>query len=77
VAQVSYHGPTDVGSEDIRSAQAGLWKDKVALEGPDSDALRGPLRDNGGNGVHFSGEGLKAHAHAWAEKLVPWIEAQR
>lgn len=77
VAQVSYHGPEDVGSEDIRAAQASLWKDKVALEGPDSDALRGPLRDNGGKGVHFSGEGLKAHAHAWAEKLVPWIETQR
>ncbi len=77
VAQVSYHGPTDVGSEDIRTAQASLWKNKVALEGPDSDALRGPLRDNGGQGVHFSGEGLKAHAHAWAEKLVPWIETQR
>jgi hypothetical protein len=77
VAQVSYHGPTDVGSEDIRSAQASLWKNGIALEGPDSDALRGPLRDNGGQGVHFSGEGLKAHAHAWAEKLVPWIESQR
>ena len=77
VAQVSYHGPTDVGSEDIRTAQASLWKNGVALEGPDSDALRGPLRDNGGQGVHFSGEGLKAHAHAWAEKLVPWIESQR
>jgi hypothetical protein len=77
VAQVSYHGPDDVGSEDIRAAQASLWKDKVALEGPDSDALRGPLRDNGGKGVHFSAEGLQAHAHAWAQKLVPWIEAQR
>lgn len=77
VAQVSYHGPTDAGSEDIRTAQASLWKNGVALEGPDSDALRGPLRDNGGQGVHFSGEGLKAHAHAWAEKLVPWIETQR
>ena len=77
VAQVSYHGPTDVGSEDIRSAQAGLWKTGVALEGPDSDALRGELRDGGGKGVHFSGEGLKAHAHAWAEKLTPWIQTQR
>ena len=77
VAQVSYHGPTDVGSEDIRGAQASLWKAQVALEGPDSDALRGELRDGGGKGVHFSGEGLKAHAHAWAEKLVPWIAAQR
>jgi len=77
VAQVSYHGPTDVGSDDIRGAQASLWKAQVALEGPDSDALRGELRDGGGKGVHFSGEGLKAHAHAWAEKLIPWIAAQR
>jgi len=77
VAQVSYHGPTDVGSEDIRTAQASLWKAQVAWEGPDSDALRGELRDGGGKGVHFSGEGLKAHAHAWAEKLIPWIAAQR
>ena len=77
VAQVSYHGPKDVGSDDLRAAQAALWKSGVALEGPDSDALRGPLRDQGGNGVHFSAEGLKAHAHVWAEKLVPWIQAQR
>jgi hypothetical protein len=76
VAQVSYHGPKDVGSDDIRDAQASLWKNGVALEGPDSDALRGELRDQGGNGVHFSAEGLKAHAHVWAEKLVPWIQAQ-
>jgi hypothetical protein len=77
VAQVSYHGPKDVGSDDIRDAQASLWKNGVALEGPDSDALRGELRDQGGNGVHFSAEGLKAHAHVWAEKLAPWIQAQR
>ena len=32
---------------------------------------------NGGKGVHFSAEGLKSHAHAWAEKLIPWIESQR
>lgn len=77
VAQVSYHGPKDVGSDDLRAAQAGLWKDGVALEGPDTDALRGPLRDQGGNGVHFSAEGLQAHARAWADKLTPWIQAQR
>lgn len=76
VAQVSYHGPTDMGSEDIRAAQASLWKDRSALEGPDTDALSGPLRDQGGKGVHFSAEGLKAHAHAWAEKVAPWVESQ-
>ncbi|MFM8272213.1 MAG: hypothetical protein ACKODX_07735, partial [Gemmata sp.] len=76
VAQVSYHIPGDEGSPDIRSAQASLWKDKVALEGPDSDSLTGELRDNGGKGVHFSGPGLRAHAAKWADKVGPWLERQ-
>ena len=43
VAQVSYHVPGDEASPDIRAAQASLWKDGIALEGPDSDALKGEL----------------------------------
>jgi hypothetical protein len=74
VAQASYHGPGDEGSADIRAAQASLWKDGLGLEGPDSDALKGELRDNGGKGVHFSGPGLRAHAAKWVEKVVPWLE---
>jgi pimeloyl-ACP methyl ester carboxylesterase len=76
VAQVSYHGPGDEAAPDIRAAQASLWKDGSALEGPDSDALKGELRDNGGKGVHFSGPGLRAHAAKWAEKVGPWLERQ-
>jgi predicted esterase len=76
VAQVSYHVPGDEASPDIRAAQASLWKDKVALEGPDSDALKGELRENGGKGVHFSGPGLHSHAAKWAEKVGPWLEQQ-
>jgi pimeloyl-ACP methyl ester carboxylesterase len=74
VALVSYHGPGDESSADIREAQASLWKDKLAIEGPDSDALKGDHRDGGGKGVHFSGPGLRAHAAKWAEKVVPWLE---
>ncbi len=76
VAQVSYHVPTDPGSPEIREAQASLWKDGVALEGPDSDALKGPLREGGGAGVHFSGNGLREHAARWVEKVAPWVERQ-
>jgi hypothetical protein len=76
VAQVSYHGPDDEGSPDIRAAQASLWKDGVAHEGPDTDALKGNLREAGGSGVHFSGPGLREHAARWAEKLLPWLEQQ-
>lgn len=76
VARASYHGPKDEGSADIRDAQAALWKDEVALEGPDSDALKGDFRDGGGKGVHFSGPGLREHAAKWAEKVTPWLEKQ-
>jgi hypothetical protein len=76
VARVSYHAPGDEASADIRAAQASLWKDGVALEGPDSDALKGEFRDGGGKGVHFSGPGLREHAARWAEKVSPWLERQ-
>lgn len=76
VARASYHGPGDEGSPDIRAAQASLWKDGLALEGPDTDALKGEFRDGGGKGVHFGGPGLREHADLWAEKVVPWLERQ-
>lgn len=76
VAQVSYHTPEDEGSDDIRAAQASLWRDGIAHEEPDSDALKGPLRQNAGQGVHFSGPGLREHGMKWAEKITPWIEAE-
>ncbi len=76
VAQASYHTPEDPGSEEIREAQAALWRDGMALEGPDTDALVGEMRDNGGRGVHFSGAGLRAHGLAWMDKVAPWIEGQ-
>ena len=76
VAQASYHVPGDEASPDIRAAQAALWKKGIALEGPDSDALKGDLRENGGQGVHFSGPGLREHASRWADKVAPWLERQ-
>ncbi|MEP6670949.1 MAG: sialate O-acetylesterase [Chthoniobacter sp.] len=76
VAQVSYHVPGDEASPDIRKAQASLWRDGPALEGPDSDALKGALREANGQGVHFSDVGLQEHAAKWAEKVCPWIESQ-
>lgn len=76
VAQVSYHVPGDEASPDIRAAQASLWTDGIALEGPDSDALKSRWRDSGGMGVHFSGPGLRAHAARWVEKVAPWLDQQ-
>ena len=73
VALASYHVPGDEGSPDIRAAQASLWEDEVALEGPDSDSLRGELRDSKGQGVHFSDQGLREHGKLWASKVGPWL----
>lgn len=75
VAQASYHVPGDEGSDDIRAAQASLWKDGLALAGPDSDALKGDLRERNGQGVHFSGKGLREHGAKWAEKIIPWLDS--
>jgi hypothetical protein len=75
-AQASYHVPGDEASPDIRAAQASLWKDGLVLAGPDTDALKGELRDSGGKGVHFSGPGLREHAARWVDKVAPWLEKQ-
>lgn len=74
VAQASYHVPGDESDPNIRAAQAALWKKGIALEGPDTDQLKGKLRGRDGQGVHFSGPGLHAHANAWVEKVTPWLE---
>jgi len=76
VAETSYHGPEDTGSADIRAAQRSLWSSGIALEGPDTDALIGDLRDHAGKGVHFSGKGLREHGARWAEKVSPWLDRQ-
>jgi hypothetical protein len=76
VAQVSYHVPGDEASPEIRAAQASLWRDGLALEGPDTDALKGDLRDSGGRGVHFSGPGQREHARRWADQVIPWLETR-
>jgi predicted esterase len=76
VAQATYHLPDDTGSAEIRAAQAALWKSGVALQGPDTDALTGDLRDNAGRGVHFSGKGLREHAARWTEQVAPWLDKQ-
>jgi hypothetical protein len=75
VAQVSYHVPGDEASPDIRAAQAALWRDGIALQGPDSDALKGALRDSGGKGVHFSGPGLREHGKRWADTVGAWMQS--
>jgi hypothetical protein len=45
------------------------WVDGIALEGPDTDALTGDLRNNSGRGVLFSAKGLHEHGERRAEKV--------
>ncbi|MFO1096153.1 MAG: sialate O-acetylesterase [Planctomycetaceae bacterium] len=75
VAQVSYHNPDHPKYDTTRTAQARLWADGVAFEGPDTDTLTGDDRDIGGKGIHFSPKGLKAHGELWAEKVSLVIDA--
>ncbi|MEI8318138.1 MAG: sialate O-acetylesterase [Planctomycetia bacterium] len=76
VARATYHVPGDESSTDIRAAQAAVCRDGLALPGPDTDRLIGPLRDSGGRGVHFSGAGQRRHAEAWFTAVAPWLEAR-
>ena len=76
MAQASYHTPADPGSADIREAQARLWRSGVALEGPDTDALKSEFRASNGRGVHFNGAGLTEHGKLWFEKVGPWVERE-
>src|SRR6185295_4724196 len=66
-AQATYHSETDPSDEEFRAAQKALWTSGVALAGPDTDALRGPLRA----GVHFNAQGLQAHGKLWADRVAP------
>ena len=75
VALVSYHVPGDESSVEIREAQSSLWHDGIALQGPDSDAIKGHFRERNGQGVHFSSEGLQEHGRRWVEVVAPWLES--
>jgi len=74
VAQVSYHNPDKPSFASTREAQERLWKEGVALEGPDTDQLTGDCRDYDGKGIHFSPKGLKIHGEMWAEKVAPYLD---
>src|SRR5207253_645757 len=58
----------------VRAGQKELWEKKIAVEGPDTDAMVGELRDQDGKGIHFSKKGLKVHGEAWAEKVVAYLD---
>ena len=76
VAQASYHVPGDEFSPEIRLAQRQVWESGAGLEGPDTDALTGALRERGGKGVHLSGAGQREHAARWAQRITPWLRGQ-
>ncbi len=70
VAMATYHTENDPSDEEFRAAQAALWSQDLAVEGPDTDALRATYRD----GVHFSSLGLQRHGQLWAEKVGAWLD---
>lgn len=75
VAQATFiPWPKEKVFPEVRAAQQRLWKRKIALQGPDTDTMRGDLRDCGGKGIHFSKKGLKVHGEAWAEKVGAWLD---
>ncbi len=74
VAQASYHNPEKPSFDSVRKAQAKLWQDGIALQGPDTDTLIGDRRDMGGAGIHFSPKGLFEHGQIWADLVGDYID---
>jgi hypothetical protein len=74
VAQVSYQGPSKRSFDTTRAAQKKLWETGVALEGPDTDTLTEDNRENGGQRIHFSAKGLRAHGRMWADKVGVYLD---
>ncbi|MDZ7816476.1 MAG: sialate O-acetylesterase [Planctomycetota bacterium] len=77
VACVSYRNPENRTYESTRSAQQGLWKQGIALPGPDTDTLGPEYRDRGGKGIHFSKDGLIAHGIMWADIIDDFLKVLR
>src|SRR5215469_8225525 len=75
VANASYGTPEIPAWPPIREAQQSLWKSGIALQGPDTDTLGSPYRQNNGRGVHFSDAGLKAHGLLWADAVEKWLDS--
>jgi Carbohydrate esterase, sialic acid-specific acetylesterase len=46
IAQATYHTPDDPGCPPIREAQRSLRQPDLAIEGPDTDTLTAPYRQN-------------------------------
>jgi len=70
VAQATYHSAKDPADAEFRAAQASLWQ-RLALQGPDTDALRAEYRAP--DGIHFNPRGLHRHGELWAKKVGDWM----
>ncbi|MDB9786961.1 sialate O-acetylesterase [Bacteriovoracaceae bacterium] len=75
VAKVSYLSIRKNKYASTRSAQTKLWDNQIALEGPDTDTLRGFNRDYLGFGIHFSKKGLKKHGRMWANTITQYLDS--
>ena len=72
-AKVSYRSQAEPSFEGMRQAFDDLWRSGAAMPGPDTDTLTGDNRDGGGEGIHFSPKGLKAHGRLWADSVAAWL----
>ena len=74
VARASYHNGHDDHDDAVRAGQVQVWRDGVALMGPDTDLLGPDFRDFGGKGIHFAPKGLAAHGQAWADTVAAYLD---
>lgn len=76
VAEATYRSPKQQSCPDIEAAQRALWKSGVAFEGPNTDMLTMPYRQQNGLGVHLNDAGLKKHGQMWAQEVEKYLDKQ-
>lgn len=75
VAQAAYLVSTPPENHaQIRAGQRLLWERGLALQGPCTDDLTGPLYRR--DGAHFTGLGVRVHAHRWFAMLWAQLYTQ-
>lgn len=76
VAEDTYRSPAIPSCPDIEAAQRALWTSGVAFEGPNTDTLTMPYRQQNGLGIHLNDAGLKKHGQMWAEEVEKYLDKQ-
>jgi hypothetical protein len=74
VAVVSYRNSFGQPFPISRKGQQKLWEQRIALEGPDLDALAPEAAGAASHGMHLQAKGLRQLGQHWADKVGAYLD---